>query len=84
MAWLGNLLAFFANARKVVDLLNGLFAFGKGLWRKWMAKKAQDSVDTTTQERDQRDEERALGGSGGVPHVDPTGGLQERPAKDRK
>lgn len=83
MAWLGQLLAFFANARKVVDLINGLFAFGKTVWMKLKNKWAKEAVDKTTQTGDQRAEEEALGGTGGVPHIDPTGGLQERPVKDR-
>jgi hypothetical protein len=83
MAWLGKLLAGISNVKKVIDFLNGLFSFAKAKWRDWQAKKAKESVDETTQTGDQRKEEAAIGNQSGVPHVDPDGGLLERPVRKR-
>ncbi len=44
---------------------------------------AKKAVDHTVATGDQRKEEAAIGLDSGVPHVDPNGGLMERPVKDR-
>jgi len=83
MAWLGKVLAGLANAKKVIDMLNGLLDVVKKWWLARQAEKAKESVDETVQTGDQRKEEAAIGSGSGVPHVDPNGGLRERPVKDR-
>lgn len=83
MGWLAKAIGFLSQAKKAVDIINGLFALIKGVWVNWQAKRAQGTVDETVKTGDQRAEEAAIGSGSGVPHVDPDGGLQERPVKDR-
>lgn len=83
MAWLGKAFAFLSQAKKVIEFLNGLFAMVKDAWLKHKARKAEETVDETTKTGDQRAEEAVIGDGSGKPHVDPNGGLRERPVKDR-
>ena len=83
MGWLGQVLAFLSQAKKVVEIFNSLFALVKKAYLNWKAQKAQESVDETVRTGDQRSEEAAIGSGSGVPHVDPDGDLRERPVRDR-
>lgn len=74
---------FITNFPRIVSAVKQTWAAIQSFVINLKVKRAKKSVDHTVETGDQRKEEAAIGSGSGVPYVDTSGGLQERPVKDR-
>lgn len=83
MGWLSKLFSALGTIKQLLTIGKDVWARLKAWWVNRQVEKAKESVDETVNTGDQRKEEATIGSGSGVPHIDTSGDLHERPVKDR-